>query len=553
VRALIVSGGGFQGLAILELLRADRRTVVTVVDIHEANVTTHLADHYEVVPPLRERDAFAAALLEICRRRRVQVVFPATELELAALAELAPALQAIGAIAAVSPPELVSRLGSKRGLSQFCSENGIPAPRLFEPWEAKGRHPLLLKPDRGWGGREQRVVGSAEELPADMRGFVLQELVEDFEELSVDFALADTGRRSPIGVRARLRVSGGFAVVAETRHDADVVDLAGRVADALAIEGAVGLFNLQVLRDGRGIWVSDLNLRAGTSAAHWADQPDNPAVWFGRETLGLGGEGPDRPVLGVPGTQVVRVLREQRLVGAPDRGVQAVVFDLDDTLLCQRGWAGARLAQLAARLEKDEAARTRWLRRAQRIAEESGLAHIFDHMAAELGWSESDKLATIEAYRACWPDSIEPMPGAVELLEELRERGYRLVLLTDNPPATQARKLRLSGLESSFDAIVYSQEHGAEKPDPAGFLAAVEAAGCKPRRAVMVGDNPYRDAAGAIDAGYRRAFLLVRDEHQRFLPALWRAALGSAAERVAVVRSPPELLRYLPGAWSPTG
>ncbi len=340
-------------------------------------------------------------------------------------------------------------------------------------------------------------------------------------------------------------------MVAETRHDADVVDLAGRVADALAIEGAVGLFNLQMLRDGRGLWASDLNLRAGTSAAHWADQPDNPAVWFAREALGLGGEGPDRPVLGVPGTQVVRVLREQRLVGAPDRGVQAVVFDLDETLLCQRSWAAARLAQLAARLEADDAARNRWLRRALRLAEESGLAHIFDHMASELGWSEQAKSSVIDAYRACWPESIEPMPGAVALLEGLRERGYRLVLLTDNPPATQARKLRLSGLDRHLDAVVYSQEHGPEKPDPAGFLAAAAAAGCEPGRAVMVGDNPYRDAAGAIDAGYRRAFLLAREDHQRFLPALWRAALGSVAERVVVARSPAELLRYLPGAWSP--
>jgi HAD superfamily hydrolase (TIGR01549 family) len=548
VRALIVSGGGFQGLSLIQLLRADPGSVVAVADVYPRNVTTFLADHYEVVPPLREEQAFRAALLDLCRRLRIQVIFPATELELAALALLAPALEELGAVAAVSPAALITRLGSKRGLAAFCSAHGIPTPTHFEPSQAAGRYPLLLKPERGWGGREQRVIGSAAELPADMTGQLLQELLVDFDEFSVDFALTDGGGRSPLGVRKRIRVSGGFAVVAETRHDPDVLALSDRMINALAAERARGLFNLQLLRDGRGLWASDLNLRAGTSTAHWADEPDNPALWFARQALGQPGAGA-ADVLGVPGTEVFRVLRELRFTGVPDPTVGAVVFDLDDTLICQRTWAAERLAGAAARLMQGEEARAAWLARALRIAEESGLAHIFDHMAVELAWSESEKLAVIEAFRASWPDAIEPLPGVMPVLETLRARGYRLVLLTDNPPATQRRKLRLSRLDSALDSIVFSQEYGAEKPDPACFRAAAGAAGCEPARAVMVGDNPYRDAAGAIDAGFRRAYLLQREGHQRFLPRLWRAALGeSRVERVVSIESPLELLRYLPGS-----
>src|SRR6266545_2943577 len=121
VRALIVSGGGFQGLSLVQLLRADPGSFVAVADIHPCNVTSHAADHYEVVPPLAERDAFASALRDLCRRQRIQIVFPATELDLAPLAELAPELLAIGAATAVSPPALVARLGSKRGLSELCA------------------------------------------------------------------------------------------------------------------------------------------------------------------------------------------------------------------------------------------------------------------------------------------------------------------------------------------------------------------------------------------------------------------------------------------------
>jgi HAD superfamily hydrolase (TIGR01509 family) len=544
--ALVVSGGGFQGLALIRLLRADPAVTVIVADIHARSVTAHAADHYEVVPPVDEREAFDAAILGLCRRRAVDVVFPSTEHELGALAALAAQLHEAGATAAVSPVDVLERLGSKRGLAAFAATHGLPSPALHEP-SASARFPLVAKPDRGWGGRGQRVIRSAAELPT-APDVVLQELVTDFEELSIDGALAPDGRRSPLGVRRRIRVSGGFAVVSETEHDPAVVNIAERAADALAAEGARGLFNLQVLRDRRGLWLTDVNLRVGTSAAHWADQADNPALWFARQAAPRTGSAAPAPrLLGIPGTEVVRTLEEVRLVGAPDPGVGAVVFDLDETLVCQQRWAADRLSLLAARLEPDAAARAIWLRRALRVAEESGLAHLFDHLAAELGWSEAAKHAVIDAYRECWPAAIDPLPGATAVLEALRERGYRLVLLTDNPPATQRRKLDLSGLAAAFDAVVFAREHGADKPDLAGFREAARAGGAGEARTVMVGDNPYRDAAGALAAGYRRAFVVGHEGHQRFHPSLWRAAFDPAMlERVVELGSLLELRRYLP-------
>ena len=48
---------------------------------------------------------------------------------------------------------------------------------------------------------------------------------------------------------------------------------------------------------------------------------------------------------------------------------------------------------------------------------------------------------------------------------------------------------------------------GASKPDPAIFRAALEAVGCGPDDAVMVGDNPLRDIAGAQQAGLRGVWI----------------------------------------------
>jgi putative hydrolase of the HAD superfamily len=54
------------------------------------------------------------------------------------------------------------------------------------------------------------------------------------------------------------------------------------------------------------------------------------------------------------------------------------------------------------------------------------------------------------------------------------------------------------GLDRLVDSFTHSFEVGAEKPDPAIFLAAAKSLGVTPRETLMVGDH-------AVDAGAERA------------------------------------------------
>jgi len=58
-----------------------------------------------------------------------------------------------------------------------------------------------------------------------------------------------------------------------------------------------------------------------------------------------------------------------------------------------------------------------------------------------------------------------------------------------------------------FGVIVDSAQVGFLKPDPRIFLAAAEALGIEPSRAVMVGDSLARDMAGARAAGMAHVWL----------------------------------------------
>ena len=66
------------------------------------------------------------------------------------------------------------------------------------------------------------------------------------------------------------------------------------------------------------------------------------------------------------------------------------------------------------------------------------------------------------------------------------------------------------GLAERLDFVVFSQDHGVEKPDRRIFEIAERAAGVPPGDIIHVGDSPSDDVRGAQAAGWRAA-LLSRD------------------------------------------
>ncbi|PZA08392.1 MULTISPECIES: HAD family hydrolase [unclassified Meiothermus] len=97
-------------------------------------------------------------------------------------------------------------------------------------------------------------------------------------------------------------------------------------------------------------------------------------------------------------------------------------------------------------------------------------------------------------------------PEVDALLSALSPR-YRLGLVTNGVPDLQRAKIYGSNLASHFQAVAVSGELNVGKPDPKIFewiCARLEVA---PAECVMVGDNPERDVAGAIQAGMRSVWV----------------------------------------------
>jgi HAD superfamily hydrolase (TIGR01549 family) len=98
--------------------------------------------------------------------------------------------------------------------------------------------------------------------------------------------------------------------------------------------------------------------------------------------------------------------------------------------------------------------------------------------------------------------------GAQEALGELRQRGFRLGLIS-NATATTAFAVTPLKLRERLDLLTFSYEVGAAKPDPAIYRAALRRSGCPAQEALFVGDGANRE----LDAAQALGFAVLCMDH----------------------------------------
>jgi putative hydrolase of the HAD superfamily len=205
---------------------------------------------------------------------------------------------------------------------------------------------------------------------------------------------------------------------------------------------------------------------------------------------------------------------------------RAVIFDLGGTLVdwpdweqdAPRRWANSYDHLIAAAPTPDWPAREAYVG-AMRAAE---LAH-WQRVETER-WSgppsgllrdgfrrlgrparEAELLAALDGYARAVDGWAIVFPDARDTLRLLRERGYRLGLLSNTWWAADWHNADLAahGLADLLDELAYTSDLPHSKPHPTVFLELAARLGVDPSACVMVGDRLIDDIAGALAVGMR--------------------------------------------------
>lgn len=93
-------------------------------------------------------------------------------------------------------------------------------------------------------------------------------------------------------------------------------------------------------------------------------------------------------------------------------------------------------------------------------------------------------------------------PYTVEILQYLKDKQYILHLVTNGFEKTQHSKLKYSGLDTFFSAVITSEGSNSLKPERAIFDYALHQTGARADNSIMIGDSIEVDIQGAINAGW---------------------------------------------------
>lgn len=210
----------------------------------------------------------------------------------------------------------------------------------------------------------------------------------------------------------------------------------------------------------------------------------------------------------------------------PHRQIEAVIFDLDDTLI---SWSEPAVSWDEFSLERANQV-CRYLVEAGHNPPETAEFHKYFQKRMRQTWDDArqnwlipsmgelmhqilleldvaaeqlDMRQLLEHYNWGVYPGVVPFDDTHMVLEELKRRNYKIGLVTNSIFPMWMRDVELEAYEllHYFDARVTSGDVGVLKPHPEIYKRILGMLDVRPDQAVFVGDRPTNDIAGANEVG----------------------------------------------------
>ncbi len=240
----------------LEVCASDANEHVAALHV-DRRVTTYLT------PLISEgEEVYADTIVDLCRQEKIDLVIPLMDYEMPALSRRKEQLLANGTRAWVSSPKVITTCLDKHACHDFCRVSGINTPRSwFGRPDGNANFPLIRKRILGSGSVGQRVIRSAEELPAiEDSAYFYQEFIPGVE-YGMDVLNDWDGNYVHSYSRRKLLMRAGETDKAISEHSEQFESLARQISQAF---GHVGNLDIDMIlaADGQAYFI-DFNPRFG--------------------------------------------------------------------------------------------------------------------------------------------------------------------------------------------------------------------------------------------------------------------------------------------------
>ena len=203
---------------------------------------------------------------------------------------------------------------------------------------------------------------------------------------------------------------------------------------------------------------------------------------------------------------------------------KAIFIDIDDTLLdyvsCCREAYDAALPEhpehfqlffdIAGRLFSEAKHGKYTIAEVMDLYPKDTIAEVMDlypkEFIAAIGYPDSAVEPFTHAFRAAWGNTHTLVPEAIEMLDTLQAKGYRLFAASNSFGHLQRNRLDKAGVLPYFEDTYISMDIGYDKPDIRFFEEALRRCGMEASEVLMIGDSMTTDIEGARKAGIDALF-----------------------------------------------
>lgn len=432
-------------------------------------------------------------LLTICKEDHIDLLIPTIDTDLTVLSENREQFDVIGTKVMISSPDMIRICRDKNLTSQFFINCGLHAPMPVNNWkEYKAGFPAFIKPKDGSSSINAFKVENEEELEVyanQIEEYIIQPFVSG-REYTIDIFCDWDGNPISIVPRERLQVRAGEVLKTRIAIDSQMIEEAKLLCQAFK---PCGPMTVQLIRDEQGIdWYIEINPRFGGGAPLSMKAGARSAETI----LKLLDKEPVEYTEKVANGAIYSRFDQSVCIQEGKGQIKGVIFDLDDTLYSEKEYVKSGYKAVSDYLGGGYEDKL-W------CYFETGKPAI-DELLKELGRA-TEKETALDIYRKHQPN-IHLYKGVREMIEELRQRGKKVGIITDGRPEGQRNKIKALGLEDLVDDIIITDELGGtqfRKPCDIAFRILTTRWRLNPAEMIYIGDNSTKDWQAPRQIGIR--------------------------------------------------